>query len=301
MADNKTIGRLTTMVCTPADNTGSGSSPVQQRLDQLDSQYDDHVSGRNPLPPEQSLWLRGEIDRLSQIVHPGQQSLWPAYSPLERQYLAQQAAQHERDANTLGMALLGPVFGGPAAAVRNLGAPESVVSGLNEFGFNVAGAVALGGIGRGEVVDAARWGQSTSRQIKYQSKELNEKYFPRKNTGVVVRKIYSQLDWKAVIPKKGQYKGQSREDHVRLHNVDNLSKPDHGVFIGDGVDITNQAWQRAQDLNIAPDINGTLTVPMGTPTGYAGGYNATPGNAFNSVTIKVIPGTNKLVTSFPTR
>lgn len=298
MADNKTIGRLTTMVCTPADNTGSGSSPVQQRLDQLGSQYDDHVSGRNPLPPEQSLWLRGEIDRLSQIVHPGQQSLWPAYSPLERQYLAQQAAQHEHDANTLGMALLGPVFGGPAAAARNLGAPESVVSGLNEFGFDVAGAVALGGIGRGEVVEAVRRGESTSRQINYHPKELNEKYIPRKSTEVVVKKNYNKLDWVAVVPAKGKYKGESREDHVRRHNVDDLTKKVHGVFNGDGVDITNEAWIRAQDLGILPNFEGELIVPMGRVVGLSGGSMGT-GAALGSVRIIVSPGTSNVITSMP--
>ncbi len=70
--------------------------------------------------------------------------------------VAEQAAKakRERDANTLGIALLGPVFGGPAAAARVMGAPEAVVGKLGEFGLDMAGAVALRGAGgRGRVTE----------------------------------------------------------------------------------------------------------------------------------------------------
>lgn len=108
------------------------------------------------------------------------------------------------------------------------------------------------------------------------------------------------LDWESVVPKKGKYKGQSREEHVRLHNVDNVAKPNHGVFYGDGVDITNKAWSRAKDLDIKPDADGNLFVPMNaTLTGRAGGQAADSGELFYGVHIKLVPGTNKIITSYP--
>ncbi len=107
------------------------------------------------------------------------------------------------------------------------------------------------------------------------------------------------LNWDSVVPKKGRYKGQTRMEHVRLHNIDNPSKPNHGVFYGDGVDITNQAWFKASELNIEPDANGNLFVPMNKLTGRAGGQAVDSGELFYGVHIKLVPGTNKLITSFP--
>jgi len=117
-------------------------------------------------------------------------------------------------------------------------------------------------------------------------------------TEVVAAK--TPLDWDAVVPTKGPYKGQVRTDHVRLHNVDNPAKPAHGVFYGDGVDLTNQAWLRAQQLGLKADAAGTLKVPMGRIVGRAGGQTADTGELFYSVEIKLVPNSNKLITSYPT-
>ncbi len=70
----------------------------------------------------------------------------------------------------------------------------------------------------------------------------------------------------------------------------------------DGVPATHEAWQRAHDLGISPDpTTGVLTVPMGRDIGLMGGQ---PGAAANhpiltNVTIFLVPGTNQLVTAFP--
>ncbi|GFM66098.1 hypothetical protein PSCICJ_22160 [Pseudomonas cichorii] len=109
-----------------------------------------------------------------------------------------------------------------------------------------------------------------------------------------------ELDWKSVVPTKGKYKGQSREDHVRLHNVDNPSKPQHGVFYGDGVDLTNEAWKKAQTDGIKPDATGTLNVPMSKMVGRSGGGEADLGKLFYNLEIKLVPGTNKIITSYTT-
>ncbi|MDR6927579.1 RHS repeat-associated protein [Pseudomonas sp. BE134] len=107
------------------------------------------------------------------------------------------------------------------------------------------------------------------------------------------------LDWKSVVPAKGKYKGQSRVDHVQLHNVDNPAKPQHGVFYGDGVDVTNEAWRKAQADGIKPDATGTLKVPMGKMVGRSGGGEANLGKLFYNLEMKLVPETNKIITSYP--
>jgi hypothetical protein len=112
------------------------------------------------------------------------------------------------------------------------------------------------------------------------------------------------LDWKAVVPTKGPYKGQPRDVHVRLHNVDNPAKPQHGVFLGDGVDLTNEAWAKAQALGLKPDAGGNLTVPMGRVVGSEGGQAGAAALAaggkpaeLGSITIHVWPAPQNLVQS----
>lgn len=69
---------------------------------------------------------------------------------------ADRAAQEaqRRAANSIGIGLLGPVFGGPAAGARLAGAPEETVGGLAEFGLGVASTVSIkGGGGGGRVAE----------------------------------------------------------------------------------------------------------------------------------------------------
>lgn len=207
---------------------------------------------------------------------------------------AEQAAKakRERDANTLGIALLGPVFGGPAAAGRVMGAPEAVVGKLAEFGLDMAGAVALRGAGGRGRVSEPLFGREVVTAPKVPAKSAAG------SNGVFVAKKYSLLDWNAVVPKKGKYKGESRSDHVRRHNVNDPDKDNHGVFTSDGVDITNKAWERAQDLGISPNASGELVVPMGQTVGVTGGALGT-GAPLTNVRICVVPGTTNIITSMP--
>ncbi|HXO42200.1 MAG TPA: RHS repeat-associated core domain-containing protein, partial [Thermoanaerobaculia bacterium] len=111
----------------------------------------------------------------------------------------------------------------------------------------------------------------------------------------------NELDWDAVVPKKGKYKGEKRADHVRRHEVDNPNKPAHGVFLGDGVGLTNEAWARAQQLGLKPSAQGVLTVPMGRQVGWAGGQEGSEAAVpLSNVTIIVKPGTNQIITAYPT-
>ncbi len=129
-ASNGTLGR----VCTHENPTGE--DPNAKRLAEAQRRWADHASGRNPLPPQQSLALRSEINELSQKVNPGQQNLWGPYSPAEEQYLADQ----RRNANTMGIWFLGPVAGAPAAITRMLGGSEDAVENAGELGMNLLGA-----------------------------------------------------------------------------------------------------------------------------------------------------------------
>jgi RHS repeat-associated protein len=110
-----------------------------------------------------------------------------------------------------------------------------------------------------------------------------------------------KLDWKAVVPKKGAYKGQDRETHVGLHNVDNTSKPKHGVFSSDGVALTNEAWGKAVASGQKPSGKGVFVVNMGRNVGRAGGSSAQGKPAQNYTKIKIVvqPGTSNIITAFP--
>ncbi|AGC46191.1 hypothetical protein MYSTI_04902 [Myxococcus stipitatus DSM 14675] len=98
-----------------------------------------------------------------------------------------------------------------------------------------------------------------------------------------------------------QSTGETREEHIRLHNTDNPNKPSHGVFADDGVAVTQEAWARAHTLGLTPDSTGRLNVPMGRDVGLLGGIAGAAANhpLLTSVTIIVIPGTNRLITAYP--
>jgi RHS repeat-associated protein len=121
------------------------------------------------------------------------------------------------------------------------------------------------------------------------------------STGGTTTAVTGKLDWTAVVPKKGPYKGQSRKDHVGLHNVDNTSKPSHGVFSGDGVSITNEAWGKAVEAGQKPSPKGQLIVSMGRKVGRSGGSSAVgkPQKDFTRVKIIVVSGTNNIITAYP--
>jgi len=108
------------------------------------------------------------------------------------------------------------------------------------------------------------------------------------------------LDWDSVVPKKGKYKGQSRRAHVALHEQDDPAKAQHGVFLSGSEAATNEAWSKGNDLGLTPDASGAMTVPMGRQVGVAGGVEGSAAYVpLDSVTIIVVPGTNRLITAYP--
>jgi RHS repeat-associated protein len=108
------------------------------------------------------------------------------------------------------------------------------------------------------------------------------------------------LDWSIV----KQSTGETRAQHVQLHGSPNAAKASHGVFTGDPVVVTNEAWSVAQARGIQPaSIGGTdiYRVPMGKNVGYAGGADAMSafGIPHQTVEIVVQKGTNKIITAYP--
>jgi hypothetical protein len=193
------------------------------------------------------------------------ETTWPAHGPLERQAIAGELTK-------VGVSLVVP--GGDTAfatdeAVKAISNADGPLE-LAKAGLWIVPGLLLSSTRRADKVDG---GLDASK---------------------------GGLDWDAVVPTKGKYKGQSRPDHVRLHNVDDAGKPSHGVSFDDGVTVTDEAWARAQSLGLKPDATGTLKVPMGRQVGVLGGVEGSTAYVpLDAVTIKVVPGTNKLITAYP--
>jgi len=104
------------------------------------------------------------------------------------------------------------------------------------------------------------------------------------------------LDWTRTNPQ-----GQSAVDHVNLHGVNDLKKPKQGVFNGNPIQITEEAWAKAHQTKIQPVLqpNGNLIydVPMGMPVGWEGGFKGSGAQLTNVRIVTTSKG--QLVTSFP--
>jgi RHS repeat-associated protein len=105
-----------------------------------------------------------------------------------------------------------------------------------------------------------------------------------------------EIDWSR---RRGD--GDTSEQHVRKHEVDNGTKPKHGVFADDAIDTTNSAWDRVQSEGIEgtrqPNGNDIYVVPY-MEAGLQGGSSG-DASILNNVTIITEGGTNKIVTAFP--
>ena len=138
------------------------------------------ASGKAPLSPRESVELRADIDRLSQRVNPGSSNMWPEYSPAEKGYLAGQAAEKQRLANSLGIVVGGPVFSALPAAGRVLGAPESVVEDLAAINADIAGVFGpSGGSGRSASMARSRTGRGGGRRAAAKGSPGNGLYVER--------------------------------------------------------------------------------------------------------------------------
>jgi hypothetical protein len=94
----------------------------------------------------------------------------------------------------------------------------------------------------------------------------------------------------------------SRVEHVQNHGADIPARPRHGVFDGDPIDLTEEAWVLAKNGSSVTMQQGQRTVHyvnMGRDVGYAGGQvGASVGNPPLSYIQMVMEG-DKVITSFP--
>lgn len=112
------------------------------------NRLNEHTSGKTPLPPEQSLSLRSNISKITQMIEPGTKEMWPDYTSAEKAYMAEQNINQQRAMNDLGIAALGPVAASPAILAKMLSAPPETVDNFLELGFNMTAAAGLSKIGR---------------------------------------------------------------------------------------------------------------------------------------------------------
>lgn len=109
----------------------------QSMIDDKRQQLADHQSGKSPLPPEQSLKLRRDLDFLEDVYNPGPRASL-GISSQEQAWLDE---RNLRFGNSLAISYLGPIFGAPGAATRMFGGTEQQVSAANDFGATAFEAV----------------------------------------------------------------------------------------------------------------------------------------------------------------
>jgi hypothetical protein len=111
----------------------------QSVIDDKRQQLSDHLTGQSPLPPEQSLKLRRDLDFLDDVYNPGPR-VSGSLSNAEQAWLDE---RNLRFGNTMAISFLGPVFGGPGAATRVLGGSEQQVAAANQFGAGLLDAATI--------------------------------------------------------------------------------------------------------------------------------------------------------------
>jgi len=124
----------------------------QEELTKRQQALQDHFNGVRPLPPEQSLKLRKEVQILEKSY--GKAQAQPPLSPAEKSF---QETRDLRFQNDLAMGVIGPFAALPGLATRALGGTEQQVSGAVNAGvqvMEVAGAH-LSAKGQKAAVEAA--------------------------------------------------------------------------------------------------------------------------------------------------
>ena len=108
-------------------------------------------------------------------------------------------------------------------------------------------------------------------------------------------KSSDKINWEAVVSKKT---GETRVEHVKLHESNDLSKLSHGVFYGNSQNTINNAWKnKSNGIKISEGNTDMYIIPYEN-AGYSGGLGG-QGNNLNTVTIITQKGTNNIITGFP--
>jgi hypothetical protein len=101
---------------------------------------------------------------------------------------------------------------------------------------------------------------------------------------------------------------EHRVDHVLLHCKDDPSKPTHGVFVGDAVEVmkmVDEAYELAKSGSSKSDSKRsgdkmTHTVSMGRVVGHTGGKKAKRSGRKELKRIKLVLADDRVITAFPT-
>ncbi len=102
---------------------------------------------------------------------------------------------------------------------------------------------------------------------------------------------------------------EHRVDHVLLHCKDDPSKPTHGVFVGDAVEVmkmVDEAYELAKSGSSKSDSKRsgdkmTHTVSMGRVVGHTGGKKAKRSGRKELKRIKLVLADDRVITAFPTK
>ncbi len=103
------------------------------------------------------------------------------------------------------------------------------------------------------------------------------------------------LNWEKVV-KKGT--GETRIQHVQLHEVNDLTKPLHGVFNGNAKTIIDEAWKSSSNAKITIESSTIEYIIPYKKAGWQGGYNGT-GKPLDHVIIIVEKNTNNIISAYP--
>ncbi|WP_075085397.1 hypothetical protein [Mariniblastus fucicola] len=101
---------------------------------------------------------------------------------------------------------------------------------------------------------------------------------------------------------------EHRVDHVLRHCKDDPSKPTHGVFVGDAVEVmkmVDEAYELAKSGSRKSDSEKsgdkmTYTVSMDRVVGHTGGRKAKRSGRKELRRIKLVLADNRVITAFPT-
>jgi hypothetical protein len=150
----------------------------------------DHYSGKATLPPEKSLELRYCVEVVQNVYAPGEYTL-PPMSEVEQNYLTENSLHFQ---NSMGMALLGPLFGAPGWLTRQAGATEQQVAAANQFGLMAmdVGGVVVAGRPKTPVNDMTESAHGAPLAPASQSTKVNPGLFVRKVTLIVPAIIYGE-------------------------------------------------------------------------------------------------------------
>ena len=160
------------------------------------------------------------------------------------------------------------------------------------------------------ITENGKRGGNSSGGHSYDAKLPSDDGVDRSNYGKQARDWLTDIGGNKFKSPAGLVYGGGREhriDHVLLHCVDNPSKPTHGIFVGDAVEVmklVDEAYEMAKSGSNKVDSQKsgdkmTHTASMGRVIGHTGGKKAQRSGAKELKKIKLVLAGNNVITAFP--